>query len=60
MNQKIALELKITNPSEMTTHFKVSTIDYLPPDSTFLKFYSILHTLQGLKRLQNNIKLTYM
>ena len=36
-HQKIALELKIANPSEVTTHFKVSTSDYCPPNSTFLK-----------------------
>ena len=35
---EIALELKIANQSEVTTHFKVSTSDYLPPDTTFLQF----------------------
>ena len=36
-NQKIALELKIANPSEVTMHFIVSISDYLPSYSTFFK-----------------------
>ena len=30
-------EKKIANPSEVTTHYKVSTSDYLPPNSMFFK-----------------------
>ena len=38
-------------------HFKVSTNDYLPPDSTFLKV--LKYTLQGLKKITKQHK-TYL
>ena len=35
---KIAVELKITNQRQLTMHFEVTISNYLPPNSTFLKF----------------------
>ena len=49
----IALELKIANQNEVTTHFKVSTSDYLPPDSTFflvLKYSTYITRLEKITK----------
>ena len=35
--------LKIANPSEVTMPFKVSTNDYLPPNSTFFKSFKVFY-----------------
>ena len=40
---EIALELKIANPSKVTTYFKVSNSDYLPPDTTFFLSFKVFY-----------------
>ena len=50
---EIALELKIANQSEVTTYFKVSTSDYLPPDTTFftvLKYSTYITRLEKITK----------
>ena len=58
-HQKIALELKIANPSEVTTHFKVSTSDYLPPDRTFFKVLKYSTYITRLEKITKQHK-TYL
>ena len=58
-HQKIVLELKIANPSEVTTHFKVSTSDYLPPNSTFFKVLKYSTYIAWLEKITKQHK-TYL
>ena len=58
-HQKIALELKIANPSEVTTHFKVSTSNYLPPDRTFFKVLKYSTYITRLEKITKQHK-TYL
>ena len=58
-HQKIAMELKIANPSEVTIPFTVNTSDYLLSDSMFLKVLKYSTYITRLEKITKQHK-TYL